>query len=977
MTRGIFFKKSYRNPMKQCVCMAGPASSSLSRIVLNVAEKPSVAKEIAHILSKGNMRSQPGISKYNYVHEFCMEIDGMTHQMRFTSVSGHLMSLDFAPEYKSWTSVDASSLFQAKVHKFVPKNNVNIQKTLHREARKCGKLILWLDCDREGENIAMEVVNVCREKNATLEIQRARFSAIIPRDIWACMQHLDTVNTHFSDAVDARQEIDLRIGAAFTRFQTLFLQKQFGNLASKIVSYGPCQFPTLGFVVERAMEIERFVPEAYWVIHASHNYQNQQITWKWQRERLFDEKICRMYENLCRQNSQMTTVTEIQTQPKRKWRPLPLSTVELQKLSSRKLHLSSEKTLAVAEALYQRGILSYPRTETDQFSKNMPLRDLIQSHTRDSQWGDFASKLLSEQGFQWPRQGKHDDKAHPPIHPTKYVNNLTGDEKRIYELVVRHFLACCSQDAQGAETLVTATLGGETFTTKGLVIHARNYLDVYIYDKWSTYELPNYTKGMQFEMSELACRESSTQPPSYLSESDLIVKMDNHGIGTDATIAQHIKTIQDRDYALKDENQRFKPTSLGYALVLAYEAMGFDLHKPRLRAQMEADLVQIANGAKSRSHVVTECIHIMQQVFQAVNAKSNVFAQTIGSHLASNTTTTDSIPTSASAPPSATTATVLKTNLSECGQCGCRMDLIQEGSARKMTCKQCNQSHLLPHRGEITVNAHRCPLCQFQALNIATSSTSSHTICPYCFSHPPEEAIELDPSNRTGGFRCFKCVEVTCPLATSATAQFPLFSCHASGCQGHMVLKTKRNKQGFFIGCNQYPKCNAVTWLDGAIQSIIPSKTKFCSQCSRSRLVTAQVQGQSHEGCLNGCNSSFMNLLGIHSQPTPAQPVAPLQPPSQYPSTPRYSENTAPLPSTNGERLCDHKEPVIKLTVNKEGPNKGRTFYKCSRPASDQCRYFEWAEDSSSIPHPMPQTRTFTCYKCGEVGHFANQCTKS
>lgn len=102
----------------------------------------------------------------------------------------------------------------------------------------------------EGENIAFEVASACLESNPRLQVLRATFSALIPRDIFRAMRNLHPPDERLAKAVDARQEIDLRLGVAFTRFQTTRLRDKYEGL-NEIISYGPCQFPTLGFVVER------------------------------------------------------------------------------------------------------------------------------------------------------------------------------------------------------------------------------------------------------------------------------------------------------------------------------------------------------------------------------------------------------------------------------------------------------------------------------------------------------------------------------------------------------------------------------------------------------------------------------------------------------------------------------------------------------------------------------------------------------
>lgn len=123
---------------------------------------------------------------------------------------------------------------------------------------------------------------------------------------------------------------------------------------------------------------------------------------------------------------------------------------------------------------------------------------------------------------------------------------MQGNEARLYELITRHFLACVSKDALGSETVVNIDIGGEKFTATGLVILERNYLDVYIYEKWNAKEIHLYREGQQFQPDEISMQEGATTAPPLLTEADLIALMDKHGIGTDATHAEHINTIKER-----------------------------------------------------------------------------------------------------------------------------------------------------------------------------------------------------------------------------------------------------------------------------------------------------------------------------------------------------------------------------------------------------------------------------------------------
>ncbi|XP_075514704.1 DNA topoisomerase 3-alpha isoform X2 [Primulina tabacum] len=601
---------------------------------LNVAEKPSVAKAVAGILSKnpasGGLRVRDGRSRFNRIFEFNYPIQNQQFQMAFTSVTGHLMEIEFEERYRKWYSCDPVDLYHASVRKHVPQDKSDIQKTLEEEARKCQWLILWLDCDREGENIAFEVVEVCTRANHNLNIWRARFSALIDRDIHYAVQHLVRPNQLFADAVDVRQEIDLRIGASFTRFQTMLLRDAFvldvsTDNRNLVLSYGPCQFPTLGFVVERFWEIQSHEPEEFWTINCTHNSDEGTATFSWMRGHLFDYTCATILYELCALEP-TATVINVRQQEKLKYPPHPLSTIELEKRASRYFRMSSEQTMKVAEDLYQAGFISYPRTETDGFSERTDLRTMVQEQQHHPVWGSYAQRLLDAEAGLWrnPNGGGHDDKAHPPIHPTKFSDGEAGwsqDHHKVYELVVRHFLACVSKPAVGAETIVEIDIAGEQFSASGRVIIEKNYLDVYRFETWGGSMIPTYTFGQQFTPTALTLDSGVTRPPPLLSEADLLSCMDKAGIGTDATMHDHIKKLLDRFYATKDSSTRFSPTNLGEALVMGYDDMGYELWKPNLRSMMESDMKAVSMGTKRKAEVLETCLQQMKACF--VDAKSN------------------------------------------------------------------------------------------------------------------------------------------------------------------------------------------------------------------------------------------------------------------------------------------------------------------------------------------------------------------
>ncbi|KAH9985367.1 prokaryotic type I DNA topoisomerase [Russula vinacea] len=555
-------------------------------IVLCVAEKPSISKSITNILSDGQFRTRS--TRSNFVKNYDFDYPQSRAKFTVTCVAGHILQYDFAQTHRKWQSCDPFELFDAPIETQVAPDKKAIVDNLSSEARKAQQLMIWTDCDREGENIGAEIVKVCRKAKPNIVVKRARFSAIIAQQIHNAAQNPHNLDFSQALAVEARIVLDLRIGAAFTRMQTCTLQPLFQQI-SGVVSYGPCQFPTLGFVVSRFDQVQAFKPEKFWYIYLAlcHDVtgSREETPFTWKRGHLFDFPVAyAIYEGVLEDN--MARVTKVIKKNTKKWKPLPLTTVELQKSGSRLLKLSPKKILDVAEHLYQQGFLSYPRTETDQYDPQFDFTTLIAKQVVDPAWGAFASNLDDGGGFSQPRRGKNNDQAHPPIHPTAHAGNLAGDEKRIYEFITRRFLACCSKDALGFETTVEVVYGGEDFFAKGLIVLERNYLDVYPYDKWNGKELPDFEEGATFVPSVCELRDGTTSKPSLLTEADL--------------------TIINREYVIPRMEGSVKylvPSTFGKGLVNGYNDIGFDksLSKPQLRRETERNMVAVCQGTSRRT----------------------------------------------------------------------------------------------------------------------------------------------------------------------------------------------------------------------------------------------------------------------------------------------------------------------------------------------------------------------------------------
>jgi len=215
-----------------------------------------------------------------------------------------------------------------------------------------------------------------------------------------------------------------------------------------MITYGPCQTPTLGFVVDQAEKIKKFVPEAFWKLEADafDNEHGRRFIFKWCRGRIFDRLVTKaLFSNV--QELKIATVVEVKRQKATLPRPMGLNTVKLLQVASKAFGISSMDTMHIAEKLYLRGFTTYPRTESTSFSDNFNFEEVIREHVNHPDWGHVAEKM-SIHGFNKPKKGL-DAGDHPPITPVRAATRdmLSDREWRIYEFISRNFFGCISEDA--------------------------------------------------------------------------------------------------------------------------------------------------------------------------------------------------------------------------------------------------------------------------------------------------------------------------------------------------------------------------------------------------------------------------------------------------------------------------------------------------------------------------------------------------
>ncbi|XP_060927383.1 DNA topoisomerase 3-beta-1 [Limanda limanda] len=812
------------------------------RTVLMVAEKPSLAQSISKILSKGSCTSRKGLNGACSVHEYTGSFQGQSVRFKMTSVCGHVMSLDFIGKYNNWDQVDPAELFStAPAEKKEANPKLNMVKFLQVEGRGCDYVVLWLDCDKEGENICFEVLDAIKpvmNKGSSMDqsVYRAKFSSITDTDIWNAMNCLGEPNRNEALSVDARQELDLRIGCAFTRFQTKYFQGKYGNLDSSLISFGPCQTPTLGFCVERHDKIQSFRPENYWILQAKvFKGKDNPLMLDWNRVRVFDREVGQMFVNLAK-TSREAKVESVSKKEKAKQRPQALNTVEMLRVASSSLGMGPQHTMQIAERLYTQGYISYPRTETTHYPENFDLKGTLKQQTNNPFWAEEVKALLST-GLNRPRKGS-DAGDHPPITPMRAASEgeLGSDGWRLYEYITRHFIATISQDCKYLQTTIYFSIGPEAFSCTGKTLISPGYTTVMPWLGIPLEEnLPECERGDTFTVDEIKLVEKQTSPPEYLTEAELITLMEKHGVGTDASIPVHINNICQRNYVTIENGRKLKPTNLGIVLVHGYYKIDAELVLPTIRSAVEKQLNLIAQGKADFRQVLQHTLDIFKRKFHyfvdSITGMDELMEVSFS-------------PIAASGKP-----------LARCGKCHRFMKYIQAKPSR-LHCSHCDETYSLPQNGAIKLYKElRCPLDDFE-LVLWTSGArgKSYPLCPYCYSNPPFRDMKK-------GMGCNECTHPSCQHSLNSLGIGQCVECDT----GVLVLDTTSGPK-WRMACN---KCNVVVhFFEHAHRVQVAQES--CDACEASLVAvdfnktrTPLPAGETqHTGCVF-CDPVFQDLVEL------------------------------------------------------------------------------------------------------------------
>ncbi len=680
-----------------------------------------------------------------------------------------------------------------KPHYVILPGKAKIIRELKKASREVKEIYLGPDPDREGEAIAWHIAEEIGEKGKN--IYRVLFHEITEKAVLEALQKPGKLQPSKYEAQQARRILDRLVGY---QVSPLLWEKVRRGLSA-----GRVQTVAVRIICEREREIQSFVPEEYWSLTATlrgkgstTSFDAKLVKWKGKKVKIANEAEAMAIKKTL--ESLPFRVTKI-IQQERERHPLPpFITSRLQQEAFRKLNFSAQKTMRIAQELYegvslgkmgQVGLITYMRTDSVRVATEAV------HHVREWIKKQFGETYLPPKPNHY-RSRKGAQEAHEAIRPTsmelepeKIRPHLTKDQFELYKLIWDRFVASQMVPARFLQTQVEIQSGEALFSATGSIPLFLGFMALYVesednHEGDKEESLPPLSEGEVLDLLALTPKQHFTQPPYRFSEATLIKELEEKGIGRPSTYATILSTIKEKGY-VRLEKGRFVPTELGFVvndLLVVHFPEIFDVE---FTAQMEESLDQIEEEKKGWVETLREFYsHFRKDLEMAKVSMRNMKAEVI--------------PTD-----------------EKCERCGSKMVRRWGRRGYFLACS-------------------KYPDCRYtKDLNEAgVSMEETDTRCQQCGS---PMVIKNGKFGRFLACSNYPACTFTKSLTTGV-------ACPQENCDG-MIVERKSRKGKVFYSCTNYPHCTFALW-----DKPIPER---CPQCNFPFLVEKPTRSGISKRCPN------------------------------------------------------------------------------------------------------------------------------
>ena len=593
---------------------------------LVIAEKPSVGRDIARVL-QCTRNSQGALEGEKYIVTWAL---------------GHLVTLadpeGYDAKYKSWRVEDLPMMPQHFKLVVIKQTHRQFQIVKNQLLRKdVGTIVIATDAGREGELVARWILKIVGNKKP---VKRLWISSVTDKAIREGFKNLKDGRAYLNlyAAAEARAEADWLVGMNGTRALTCRYNAQ--------LSCGRVQTPTLALIASREQEIKSFVPKKYYTLTTvSHG-----MTWNWQdgksgSNRSFDRGRIQSIAEKAEKDEMV--ITDVQRTVKKSYSPGLYDLTELQRDANKRFGYSAKETLNIMQRLYENHkVLTYPRTDSRYIGKDVAetLKERLQA-CAVGPYRKVAGKLLL-QPIRMDKRFVDDSKVsdHHAIIPTEQfvqLDHMSSEERKIYDLVVRRFLAVLYPPCEYEQIKLTGSCAGEKWTAGSRMMKEAGWQQAYE-SEWEEEDddslmtvtsMPKLEKGRKDTVMRPKVSEGQTKPPAYYNEGTLRTAMEKGNLGTVATRADIIDKLFN-SFLMEKKDKDIRVTSKGRQLLgLVPE----DLKKPELTADWEKKLLAISEGHLKKDVFISEIRGYTEEIVKEIAGGEGQFRhENLTNHLCPN-----------------------------------------------------------------------------------------------------------------------------------------------------------------------------------------------------------------------------------------------------------------------------------------------------------------------------------------------------
>jgi len=704
---------------------------------LIVTEKPDAALHVAEALATDQTPHRVSVDGVPF---FEVQRDG--GRILVCSALGHLYAVgakgtEIRSQYPvwdfAWMAKHLAERGQGRQEKWIQAISI-VSKEADRFINAC-------DFDIEGSLIGYTILKyacggadkkACRMKFSTLTAKELRdsYDKMLPE-----------LDFSMAYAGMCRHEVDWLYGINLSRALTQSALKASNRYFT--LSTGRVQGPTLRFVVDREREIETFVPVPYWTLRARLDVDGDFVESEYEFDRLEVKAQAEQAVSDCA--GRRGLIEKLESRTYQLSPPTPFDLSALQNEAFRHFGYSPRVSLSVAERLYLDQLVSYPRTSSQKLPPSIGYEEILAGLKQLNAYSSAASGLLTS-GSLRPTQGEKDDPAHPAIYPTGSVprGELDSREQKVFDLVVRRFLASFGTNATKQSDKATIRVGKHAFFIRGSRILKKGWITLYgQYAKFEEITLPQLTEGQEVIVDAVSLEEKYTQPPPRYNPSSLLKAMEEAEIGTKATRADIIETLYKRGYM---KEQRISATPLAFRVVEILMKHCPKVIDVTFTRELESKMQQIEHGKQTRESVVLETVAYLKPLIEDLKRNEEEVGQELTEIIGDMWLASVRL-------------------FVPCPQCGSTLKVVKNpktkkrfiGCAGKWT-KRCDFALPLPQFGALKLLERRCPECGFQLIQVKSKGRYPMISCPKCYANKlrepkPSETVTVKPEVAKQSFR--------------------------------------------------------------------------------------------------------------------------------------------------------------------------------------------------------------------------------